>query len=125
MTTKKNAKRSRYEWETTPAWCSPEGSRLLGIEPPRRSDAVPPSENRFADDDERAKVAGRYDRMASLYDIHDAPMVWMGTRWRRPRLVSEAAGHVLKAVDLWPKGIWRAIVTPSRAATLTAKGASQ
>jgi ubiquinone/menaquinone biosynthesis C-methylase UbiE len=42
-------------------------------------------------------VTRRYDRMAWLYDIYDAPMEWMGTRARRRRVVAGASGRVLEA----------------------------
>jgi len=45
---------------------------------------------------EQAQVTRRYDRMAWLYDIYDAPMEWMGTRKRRHRVVSAASGRVLE-----------------------------
>lgn len=54
----------------------------------------------------------RYDRMAWLYDIYDAPMEWMGTRRRRRRLLSKAEGRVLevgvgtgKNLTHYPKGV--------------------
>jgi len=45
---------------------------------------------------EQAQVTRRYDRMAWLYDIYDAPMEWMGSRKRRHRVVSAATGRVLE-----------------------------
>lgn len=46
---------------------------------------------------DQAEVTRRYDRMAWLYDIYDAPMEWMGTRRRRRRLLEQASGRVLEA----------------------------
>ena len=46
--------------------------------------------------DEQAGVTRRYDRMAWLYDIYDAPMEWMGGRGRRSRLLKRASGRVLE-----------------------------
>jgi len=45
---------------------------------------------------EQSQVTRRYDRMAWLYDIYDAPMEWMGTRKRRHRVVAMASGRVLE-----------------------------
>ncbi len=45
---------------------------------------------------DQAEVTRRYDRMARIYDIYDAPMEWMGTRKRRSRLLGEARGSVLE-----------------------------
>jgi ubiquinone/menaquinone biosynthesis C-methylase UbiE len=47
-------------------------------------------------DSEQSRVTRRYDRMAWLYDIYDAPMEWMGTRRRRARLLAWASGRVLE-----------------------------
>ena len=55
------------------------------------SEPVGPSES------EQAEVTRRYDRMAWLYDLYDAPMEWMGTRRRRRRLLAGASGRVLEA----------------------------
>ena len=46
---------------------------------------------------EQKAVTRRYDRMAGVYDIYDAPMDWMGTRRRRRRLVAQVDGRVLEA----------------------------
>ncbi len=45
---------------------------------------------------EQAEVTKRYDRMASIYDVYDAPMEWMGVRKRRRRLLRGAEGTVLE-----------------------------
>lgn len=45
---------------------------------------------------EQDRVNRRYDRMASLYDLYDAPMEWMGTKRRRRRLLERASGRVLE-----------------------------
>ncbi len=45
---------------------------------------------------EQAEVTKRYDRMARIYDIYDAPMEWMGTKKRRGRLLANARGSVLE-----------------------------
>lgn len=45
---------------------------------------------------EQSRVTRRYDRMAWLYDIYDAPMEWMGTKSRRRRLLARASGRVLE-----------------------------
>ncbi len=46
---------------------------------------------------EQKDVTRRYDRMARVYDIYDAPMEWMGTRRRRRGLVTQIKGRVLEA----------------------------
>ena len=53
---------------------------------------------RVADDNasEQAEVTRRYDRMASIYDLYDAPMELMGTKKRRRALVGNASGTVLE-----------------------------
>jgi ubiquinone/menaquinone biosynthesis C-methylase UbiE len=53
---------------------------------------------RVADDNasEQAGVTRRYDRMASTYDLYDAPMELMGTKKRRRALVGKASGTVLE-----------------------------
>lgn len=45
---------------------------------------------------EQDRVTRRYDRMAWLYDVYDAPMEWMGTRKRRRRLLSGVEGRTLE-----------------------------
>lgn len=45
---------------------------------------------------EQDAVTHRYERMAWLYDVDDAPMELMGTRRRRRRLVRKARGAVLE-----------------------------
>ncbi len=84
-------KRSPYGWEMAFARCPPEDSPLVGGEPGHVDD--PPRKNQ---DHEQAEVTRRYDRMAWLYDIYGAPMEWMGTRRRRRRLLSKAAGRALE-----------------------------
>ena len=53
---------------------------------------------RLADDNasEQAEVTHRYDRMARVYDLYDAPMELLGTKKRRRALVSSASGTVLE-----------------------------
>lgn len=47
--------------------------------------------------DRQAQVTRRYDRMAWLYDLYDAPMEWFGgVRRLRRDLLSRARGHVLE-----------------------------
>lgn len=46
---------------------------------------------------EQAEVTHRYDRMARVYDLYDAPMELMGTKKRRRALVGNASGTVLEA----------------------------
>lgn len=43
-----------------------------------------------------AKVARRYDRIAALYDLYEAPMERFGLAQRRRRLVGRARGTVLE-----------------------------
>ncbi len=45
---------------------------------------------------EQAQVTRRYNRMAPIYDIYDAPMEWMGTKKRRKQVVSKAKGSVIE-----------------------------
>ena len=45
---------------------------------------------------EQAEVTKRYNRMARIYDIYDAPMEMMGTKKRRPQLLRNATGSVLE-----------------------------
>lgn len=80
-----------HGWEMIFAWCPPEDSPLLGGTPNDPQRALPPNHA-----DEQAAVTRRYDRMAWLYDIYDAPMEWMGTRHRRRRLLANARGRVLE-----------------------------
>lgn len=53
--------------------------------------AEPPAPRR-----EQAAVTRRYDRMAWLYDVYDAPMEWLGIRKRRKRLLTRSQGRVLE-----------------------------
>jgi ubiquinone/menaquinone biosynthesis C-methylase UbiE len=46
---------------------------------------------------DQADVTRRYNRMARIYDLYDAPMEMMGTKKRRQRLLSKAEGSVLEA----------------------------
>ncbi len=46
--------------------------------------------------DERSKVGRRYDRVAALYDLYDAPMELAGGRRRRERVIAGAEGRVLE-----------------------------
>lgn len=96
---------SRHGWEMLLAWCPPEDSPLLGGGPDP-ADATP------TPDPEQAAVTRRYDRMAWLYDIYDAPMEWMGTRSRRQRLLAAARGNTLevgmgtgKNLAYYPQGV--------------------
>jgi len=45
---------------------------------------------------EQQAVTRRYDRVARIYDLIDAPMEAMGGRTRRRRLVAQASGDVLE-----------------------------
>ena len=45
---------------------------------------------------EQADVTRRYNRMARIYDLYDAPMELMGTKKRRRDLVGSAKGAVLE-----------------------------
>ena len=54
---------------------------------------TPPSNTTAA---EQAEVTRRYDRMARIYDIYDAPMEWMGTRKRRREILEGTRGAVLE-----------------------------
>ena len=83
--------KSPYGWEMIFAWCPPEGSPLLGA---TRNPVGTSGEEQG--ESEQDAVTRRYDRMAWLYDIYDAPMEWMGTRKRRPRLLARASGRVLE-----------------------------
>ena len=82
---------SPYAWDMAFAWCPPDDSPLLGGGS-RDSEDVQASDPA----DEQTAVTRRYDRMAWLYDIYDAPMEWLGTRTRRRRLLSNAEGRVLE-----------------------------
>ncbi len=77
-------------WEMAFAVCPSEDSPLLGGTSAEPDTEEPPAA------DEQARVTRRYDRMAWLYDIYDAPMEWMGTRKRRHRVVSAASGRALE-----------------------------
>lgn len=62
--------------------------------------------------DQRRAVARRYDRVASLYDLHVAPMDWLGGKRRRQRLLSQASGRVLEVgvgtgrnLPYYPEGV--------------------
>lgn len=45
---------------------------------------------------EQAEVTRRYNRMARVYDLCDAPMEMMGTKRRRRKLIGNAGGSVLE-----------------------------
>lgn len=105
MTKETKRPTSRYGWEMVFAWCPPEDSPLLGGTPVEGSPVTRPRS-------EQAEVTRRYDRMAWLYDIYDAPMEWMGTRIRRRRLLSQTSGRVLevgvgtgKNLTYYPQGV--------------------
>jgi len=60
----------------------------------------------------QAEITRRYDRMAPLYDLYDAPLERLGTRRRRRRLLSRAQGTTLevgvgtgKNLEHYPQGI--------------------
>jgi ubiquinone/menaquinone biosynthesis C-methylase UbiE len=55
--------------------------------------------NPAADDSaqDQADVTRRYNRMARIYNLYDAPMEMMGTKKQRQRLLSKAEGSVLEA----------------------------
>lgn len=95
-------------WHMVFAWCPPEDSPLLGATPNNHADDESSRGPRF----EQGEVTRRYDRMAWLYDIYNAPMEWLGTRRRRRRLISRAAGQVLevgmgtgKNLGYYPSGV--------------------
>ncbi len=61
---------------------------------------------------EQAEVTRRYNRMARVYDLYDAPMEMMGTKKRREKLLSQARGSVLevgvgtgKNLPHYPRGV--------------------
>lgn len=85
-----------YGWEMAFAWCPAPDTTASQTSTPHV-------------DDSQSKVTRRYDRMAWLYDLYDAPMEWMGTRRRRRRLISRTRGNVLevgigtgKNLDVYP-----------------------
>lgn len=45
---------------------------------------------------EQSRVTRRYNRMARIYDLYDAPMEMMGTKTRRERLLGNTSGSVLE-----------------------------
>ncbi len=45
---------------------------------------------------EQAEVTRRYNRMARIYDVYDAPMEMMGVKKLRRRLLKKASGSVLE-----------------------------
>lgn len=85
--------KSPYGWEMAFAWCPSEDSPLLGATP----DEIEPEALRDTSTVSQEDVTRRYDRMAWLYDLYDAPMEWMGTRKRRHRLLARARGRVMEA----------------------------
>ncbi len=82
-----------------PNWSS--SSKPIATVDPRASVAPtdhwafmsPSAENNAS---EQAEVTRRYDRMASIYDLYDAPMELMGTKKRRHALVGRASGAVVE-----------------------------
>ena len=89
--TRTNKGQFPYGWEMAFAWCPPEETPVSD-----RTDAGPLLNASTNGDDDQTKVTRRYDRMAWLYDIYDAPMEWLGTRRRRRRLISQVEGDVLE-----------------------------
>lgn len=45
---------------------------------------------------EQSEVTRRYNRLARVYDLYDAPMEMMGTKTRRKHLVGSTSGSVLE-----------------------------
>ena len=45
---------------------------------------------------EQAEVTRRYNRMARIYDLYDAPLEMMGTKKRRRAVIADASGTVLE-----------------------------
>ncbi len=85
---------NRPAWPSPLAWCPPKDSPLLGGAGPasdERGLAFPTPESV-----DQEAVTRRYDRMAWLHDVYDAPMELMGTRRRRRRLLPHARGSVLE-----------------------------
>lgn len=91
MTARKGKSTSAHGWEMAFSWCPSDDAPLLGGD--TGNDAAPASTGAGTD---QGEVTRRYDRMAWLYDVYDAPMEWMGTRRRRGRLLSQATGRVLE-----------------------------
>lgn len=63
-------------------------------------------------DDSRSEVARRYDRVAWVYDVYDAPMNWFGGSRRRRRVLRRARGRTLEVgvgtgrnLDCYPEGV--------------------
>ena len=61
---------------------------------------------------EQSDVTRRYNRLAGVYDLYDAPMEAMGTKTRRERLVGSTRGSVLevgvgtgKNLPHYPEGV--------------------
>lgn len=88
-------------------WCPPEGPPLPDTRPALEKQEVVGGLSA-----EQLDVARRYDRMAPLYDIYNAPMEWMGTHRRRRRLIAQIRGRVLEAgvgtgknIPFYPEGI--------------------
>lgn len=90
MTGPKSPHRSAYGWEMAFSWCPPEDSPLLGRPLERDESPPPPIETG------QRVVTRRYDRLAWLYDIYNAPMEWAGIRRRRRRLLALARNRVLE-----------------------------
>jgi ubiquinone/menaquinone biosynthesis C-methylase UbiE len=60
------------------------------------SDIGQPAADRPLAASERRRVGRRYDRVAAVYDLCDAPMEWAGGRRRRRRVISAPSGRVLE-----------------------------
>lgn len=67
---------------------------------------------RDAGGDARTAVARRYDRVARVYDLFDAPMDFMGGKSRRRRVLARARGRTLEVgigtgrnLSFYPEGI--------------------
>jgi hypothetical protein len=71
------------------------GGRRASAAPTDHQVLMNPTADSSAPD--QADVTRRYNRMARIYDLYDAPMEIMGTKKRRQRLLSKAEGSVLEA----------------------------
>jgi len=91
MTDKTSEREFPYGWELAFGWCPPEET------PANDTATVEPALNASTNEDnDQAEVTRRYDRMAWLYNVYDAPMEWLGTRRRREQLMSQVEGDMLE-----------------------------